>query len=143
MGLPVLKLVVSGVLGLGTLIAIWKRNEIKKKLIALGAWIRSFLGKEKIEVQGTSRSTSVSTFDEQEELEAMLCPISQEVMKDPVMTPSGHCFDRRSIEDWLGRKNYCPITREELSIQDLKPCHTLKKAIREYRELLESLKKNQ
>lgn len=97
MGLPVLKLVASAVLGVGTLIAIWKKNEIKKKLIALRAWIRSFLGKEKIEVQGTSRSTSVSTFDEQEELEAMLCPISQEVMEYPVMTPSGHCFDRKSI----------------------------------------------
>jgi hypothetical protein len=32
-----------------------------------------------------------------------LCPISLEVMTDPIILPSGHTFERRSIQHWLNR----------------------------------------
>ncbi len=35
------------------------------------------------------------------EIESFLCPITQQVMKDPVMTPYGHLFERKAIEDCL------------------------------------------
>ncbi|KAL4201821.1 hypothetical protein AMTRI_Chr02g217970 [Amborella trichopoda] len=40
------------------------------------------------------------------------CPISLEIMSDPVILPSGHTFDRASIQRWLdsGHRT-CPITQ--------------------------------
>lgn len=30
-----------------------------------------------------------------------ICPITLQLMEDPVTTADGHCYERRSIEDWL------------------------------------------
>ncbi|PPD92300.1 hypothetical protein GOBAR_DD10768 [Gossypium barbadense] len=40
------------------------------------------------------------------------CPISLEIMSDPVILPSGHTFDRVSIQRWLDSGHRaCPITK--------------------------------
>jgi formylglycine-generating enzyme required for sulfatase activity len=49
-----------------------------------------------------------------------LCPITREVMTDPVADPSGHTFERSAIKEWLtlpGTK--CPTAREELGADQL------------------------
>jgi hypothetical protein len=39
------------------------------------------------------------------------CPISLELMTDPVILPSGHTFERRSIQRWLDEGHLtCPVT---------------------------------
>ncbi|BAF09706.1 E3 ubiquitin-protein ligase PUB23 [Oryza sativa Japonica Group] len=60
-----------------------------------------------------------------------LCPISMELMEDPVTVSTGVTYDRRSIEEWLfvyGRTT-CPATMQPLSNFDLTPNHTLKRVI--------------
>ncbi|XP_040376184.1 E3 ubiquitin-protein ligase PUB23-like [Oryza brachyantha] len=60
-----------------------------------------------------------------------LCPISMELMADPVTVSTGVTYDRRSIEEWLfvyGRTT-CPATMQPLSNFDLTPNHTLKRVI--------------
>jgi STIP1 family protein 1 len=52
-------------------------------------------------------------------------------MKDPVITPYGHCYDRESITEWLRNHQTDPLTNQPLSIEDLKPCFALKSAIEE------------
>ena len=37
--------------------------------------------------------------------EFLVCPITQEVMEDPVITSDGHTFERSAIEAWLGKNN--------------------------------------
>lgn len=32
-----------------------------------------------------------------------LCPITGEIMADPVMTSDGHTFDRHAIERWFNK----------------------------------------
>ncbi|XP_042028500.1 U-box domain-containing protein 8-like [Salvia splendens] len=59
------------------------------------------------------------------------CPISLEIMSDPVILSSGHTFDRASIQRWLdaGHRS-CPITK--LSLPDppsLIPNHALRSLI--------------
>jgi len=66
------------------------------------------------------------------EIEAFLCPISQELMRDPVVTPYGHCYERKSIEDWLEKSNSCPLTGKKLSKEDLIPNYSMKNAIEQY-----------
>ncbi|PSS04736.1 U-box domain-containing protein [Actinidia chinensis var. chinensis] len=44
------------------------------------------------------------------------CPISLEIMFDPVILSSGHTFDRPSIQRWLDTGHWaCPITKLPLS----------------------------
>nr|CAG2131179.1 At421350-like [Capsella bursa-pastoris]CAG2165880.1 At421350-like [Capsella bursa-pastoris]CAG2169202.1 At421350-like [Capsella bursa-pastoris] len=59
------------------------------------------------------------------------CPISLEIMSDPVILQSGHTFDRVSIERWIDSGNRtCPITKLPLSENpSLIPNHALRSLI--------------
>ncbi|KAL6856833.1 hypothetical protein ACP4OV_018215 [Aristida adscensionis] len=59
------------------------------------------------------------------------CPISLELMTDPVILPSGHTFDRRSIQRWLdGGHLTCPVTNLPLPPSPpLIPNHALRRLI--------------
>ncbi|XP_062166683.1 E3 ubiquitin-protein ligase PUB23-like [Alnus glutinosa] len=64
-----------------------------------------------------------------------LCPISLELMKDPVTLPTGITYDRESIENWLfsGKNNTCPLTKQALAADcDLTPNHTLRRLIQSW-----------
>ncbi|KAK7246629.1 hypothetical protein RIF29_41499 [Crotalaria pallida] len=60
------------------------------------------------------------------------CPISLEIMSDPVILSSGHTFDRSSIQPWLdaGHRT-CPITKLPLPLHSppLIPNHALRSLI--------------
>lgn len=60
-----------------------------------------------------------------------LCPISLEIMKDPVILSTGITYDRVSIEKWIfSQKNTtCPATKQVLSDTELTPNHTLRRLI--------------
>ncbi|KAK7268096.1 hypothetical protein RIF29_20783 [Crotalaria pallida] len=62
------------------------------------------------------------------------CPISLQIMKDPVTTITGITYDRDSIEHWLFSNNNvnttCPVTKQPLPTDsDLTPNHTLRRLI--------------
>ena len=44
----------------------------------------------------------------------LTCPITQEVLRDPVRTPFGHVFERLAILNYIKRKKECPLTRKKL-----------------------------
>lgn len=49
-----------------------------------------------------------------------ICPISQCIMIHPVMTRSGHNYERKAILTWLKEQNNtCPMTRNTLTVKDL------------------------
>ncbi|KAI9121911.1 hypothetical protein K1719_006600 [Acacia pycnantha] len=61
-----------------------------------------------------------------------ICPVSLEIMKDPVTVSTGITYDRESIEKWLFSTNNftCPVTKQSLSDNtDLTPNHTLRRLI--------------
>lgn len=69
-----------------------------------------------------------------------LCPISLEIMRDPVTLATGITYDRGSIERWLfdkaaGGQGHatCPVTRQKLATADelveATPNHTLRRLI--------------
>ncbi|XP_072999334.1 E3 ubiquitin-protein ligase PUB23-like [Typha latifolia] len=61
-----------------------------------------------------------------------LCPISLQIMKDPVTLSTGITYDRESIEQWLfaGKHGTCPVTRQPLPDDaELTPNHTLRRLI--------------
>ena len=43
--------------------------------------------------------------------EMFICPITAEIMVDPVVDPDGNSYERQAIETWLARHGTSPITR--------------------------------
>ncbi|PSS26856.1 U-box domain-containing protein [Actinidia chinensis var. chinensis] len=61
------------------------------------------------------------------------CPISLELMTDPVTVQTGHTYDRSSILKWFKAGNpTCPKTGERLKSTDLVPNLALKQLISQY-----------
>ncbi|KAK6138165.1 hypothetical protein DH2020_028101 [Rehmannia glutinosa] len=62
-----------------------------------------------------------------------LCPISLQIMRDPVTTVTGITYDRESIEKWLAgpaTATVCPVTKQPLARDsDLTPNHMLRRLI--------------
>lgn len=53
--------------------------------------------------------------------EDLCCPITMEMLVDPVKTPYGHCFERSAIVHWVQDNGTCPLTRQRLGVDQLKP----------------------
>nr|GLL23699.1 U-box domain-containing protein 26-like [Ipomoea trifida] len=61
------------------------------------------------------------------------CPVSLELMRDPVTVCTGQTYDRTSIESWVATGNTtCPVTRAPLMDFTLIPNHTLRRLIQEW-----------
>ncbi|KAK6946103.1 U-box domain [Dillenia turbinata] len=61
------------------------------------------------------------------------CPISLELMRDPVTVCTGQTYDRSSIESWVATGNTtCPVTRAVLTDFNLIPNHTLRRLIQDW-----------
>nr|XP_043615179.1 U-box domain-containing protein 44-like [Erigeron canadensis]XP_043615180.1 U-box domain-containing protein 44-like [Erigeron canadensis] len=70
--------------------------------------------------------------------DAFICPLSKEIMKDPVTLENGQTFEREAIEKWFneckenGRKLVCPLTLRELKTMDMNPSIALRNTIEEW-----------
>ena len=72
-------------------------------------------------------STTASIPDE------YVCPISYEVMEDPVILEDGHTYDRKGIESWLASYNRSPMTNRTLASKALRPNYAIRSAIERWR----------
>ncbi|CAL4932724.1 unnamed protein product [Urochloa decumbens] len=63
-----------------------------------------------------------------------LCPITLDLMRDPVAAPTGITYDRAAISSWLlsGGQRTCPVTHGDLRAADLVPNHTLRRLIHDW-----------
>ncbi|XP_051132227.1 E3 ubiquitin-protein ligase PUB23-like [Andrographis paniculata] len=64
-----------------------------------------------------------------------LCPISLEIMKDPVTISTGITYDRDSIEKWIfsEKNSTCPVTKQPLSDTEIvTPNITLRRLIQSW-----------
>jgi len=61
-----------------------------------------------------------------------LCPITTSIMTDPVIGYDGHTYERSAITEWLRTHTTSPITRQSMSVQDLRPNHSLKSMIQRF-----------
>ena len=57
------------------------------------------------------------------------CPITYEIMIDPVITSDGHTYERESIQQWLKENNTSPITGLDLLNKKMRPNYALKNII--------------
>ncbi|KAH0780593.1 hypothetical protein KY290_000191 [Solanum tuberosum] len=63
-----------------------------------------------------------------------ICPISLEMMKDPVTISTGITYDRENIEKWIfsEKNNTCPATKQSLTCIELTPNVTLRRLIQSW-----------
>lgn len=70
--------------------------------------------------------------------DAFICPLTKQVMRDPVSLENGQTFEREAIEQWFkecresGRTLVCPLTQKELRSAELKPSIALRNTIEEW-----------
>lgn len=78
--------------------------------------------------------------------ESFLCPLTKQIMRDPVTLESGATFEREAILKWFkesdssGRSLVCPVTRKELSSTELNPSIALRNTIDEWMHRNEAAK---
>lgn len=88
---------------------------------------------EIITVSGDSRSCEHVITSLNVNVNDLRCPISLEIMSDPVTLTTGHTYDRSSIEKWFGSGNLtCPKTGEKVNSNNLVSNLCIKSIIKEY-----------
>jgi hypothetical protein len=60
------------------------------------------------------------------------CPITQELMRDPVVDRDGNSYERSAIMVWLERNQLSPITRNPMNAGDLVPNRSLRSSIEDF-----------
>ena len=63
-----------------------------------------------------------------------ICPITAEIMTDPVSTLDGFTYERAAITEWLRTKDVSPKTGATLESKALIPNHSLRSMIRSFTE---------
>ncbi|GMH15141.1 hypothetical protein Nepgr_016982 [Nepenthes gracilis] len=98
-----------------TMVLPWRRRGVRR-----GAG-----GKQRTDENGSGVELTIPSH--------FLCPISLELMKDPVTLPTGITYDRSSIERWMEAGNStCPITNQRLTDSESIPNHAVRKMIQEW-----------
>jgi len=71
------------------------------------------------------------------------CPITHEIMQEPVILQStGHTYERAAIEQWLSQKQTDPLTGEEVHDVTLVPNYVVLDVLEEYNRLRSWLQKD-
>ncbi len=63
-----------------------------------------------------------------------VCPITQEVMQNPVVCADGFTYEREAIAAWLKNKETSPMTNAVLPHKALTPNFVLRSAIQEWEQ---------
>ncbi|XP_041806153.1 WD repeat, SAM and U-box domain-containing protein 1-like [Chelmon rostratus] len=120
--------------GLQELVSIFKANNIDgPELSQLNKETVRELGIESVGLRGRLMRKIEALKAEQSGSEApdeFLCPITRELLKDPVIAADGYSYERESIESWIrGKNKTSPMTNLPLQTTLLTPNRSLKTAI--------------
>jgi len=63
------------------------------------------------------------------------CPITCNIMYDPVIDPDGNTFERVVVENWIRLHGTSPTTRRKMTIEGLRPNRILQRILEEEKKL--------
>ncbi len=72
--------------------------------------------------------------NDEDEPDDFRCPITHEIMTDPVVATDGHTYERNAIQDWFRAHNTSPYTGAVLDDRRLVPNISLRRFINEWPE---------
>lgn len=64
-----------------------------------------------------------------------ICPITHDIMYEPVMDEFGHNYEKSDLEKWKQRNNSSPLNRNDYVTNELKPNKELEKQINEWLDI--------
>ena len=71
----------------------------------------------------------------------MVCPLTQELFKDPVMTEHGHSYEREALMSYVSENgNIDPIAQKTFDVTKLTPNLTLKRLMGTLRQAQKKMK---
>ena len=85
-----------------------------------------------VSVRSVSPPPSATDFDEEPPFE-FLCPITNQMMSDPVTADDGNTYERNAIRSWLRHNPTSPMTGNPLVDETLKVNHELKAKIEDFK----------
>ncbi|KAK9830341.1 hypothetical protein WJX72_011142 [[Myrmecia] bisecta] len=63
----------------------------------------------------------------------MECPITQDIMSDPVIAEDGHTYERAAIEEWFKTHDTLPMTNAVVTSKVLIPNISMRRLVEDYR----------
>ncbi|CAF2070760.1 unnamed protein product [Rotaria magnacalcarata] len=57
----------------------------------------------------------------------LICPITLELYRDPVIAADGHIYEREAITKWILENGTSPFSRQPLSVENLQPDNYLRR----------------
>ena len=85
------------------------------------------------------RVNSLNEIDVKEKEKELICPITQKIMEEPVITPYGTTYEKSAIIDWIAKNKKDFITKKNLDEKMLVTNYILKVAIKNYKESLNQM----
>ena len=85
------------------------------------------------------RANSLTDFYNTEMKKEFICPITQNIMEEPVITPFGMTYEKSAIIDWIKKNKTDFQTKKDLTEDMLVPNYILKVEINKYKESLNEI----
>ncbi len=63
-----------------------------------------------------------------------ICPITCDIMTEPVILTDGHTYEKKAITKWLETHNTSPLTKEIVNKEIIIPCYSLRSLIQDFIE---------
>lgn len=92
------------------------------------------------EVSAIDRQKLKSLLCVDEPPEYFLCPLTHELLTDPVTMADGYSYERLAAQDWLSSHSVSPVTGQNLSTRTLRDNLNLQQAVRQFRSLRSQFK---
>lgn len=81
------------------------------------------------------KDEEIGAYHHQYPTDSFRCPLSREMMSDPVAIVCGHSFERNAIREHFRRgEKTCPICRERLTSTELTPNLSLRSSMEEWKQ---------
>ena len=85
------------------------------------------------------RVNSLNEIDVKVKEKELICPITQKIMEEPVITPYGTTYEKSAIIDYISKNKKDFITKKQLDEKMLVTNYILKVAIKNYKESLNQM----
>merc|ERR1712071_256904 len=83
----------------------------------------------------SEKSRAITSEEEAAVPEEAFCPITQELLREPILAPDNRVYESEAIFSWLERHGTSPFTRQKMFRDDLQPlpeCHENYEVVQKY-----------
>jgi len=114
-------------------------NQDVKSMLASNLTLQESLSQKDHEMKALVKRTNEIAKKAMRSVDAFLCPITRDIMTDPVICSDGHTYERSAIELWFRNNSRSPKTNQQLTSKVLIPNHAMRSAIDTMTTLRESI----